>query len=98
MNTVLIVTSAPLCNQQPNQIKAASNNLYLITKKGRQLNMLPNRKMQTIVTQQALEQIGLSGRAELKAHRFFEGVWKECRAVIDYLEKYRKSGKDSSLQ
>lgn len=58
-----------------------------ISVKDKQFGMIPNKKMQVILTQQDLDQIKMAGLAELKAHQFFEGTWKECKAVLDFLEK-----------
>jgi uncharacterized membrane protein YgcG len=60
--------------------------ILLLSIKSKVFTMVPNKKLQAIITQEVLEKISKSGYTELKAHQFFEGVWNECKAVINFLE------------
>lgn len=61
-----------------------------ISIKGKQFVMIPNKKLQTVLTHDILEELVKSGTPELKAHQYFAGVWKVCTAVTDYLRKSKQ--------
>lgn len=63
--------------------------LIILSINDKTFGMIPNGMMQSVITQQVLDQIKPSGYTELKAHKFFEGIWKESKASIDFLENAR---------
>lgn len=62
--------------------------VFLLLVKGRLFQMIPNKKIQSILTQKVLNEIKDTGGgyALLKKHQYFEGLYAFCRATIDRLE------------
>lgn len=65
--------------------------IIFLSVKEKNFILFPDKKLQPILTHEVLKGLVESGYSELKAHRFFEGIWKLCKAVVEYLQKQENS-------
>lgn len=55
--------------------------------KEKNFTMFPDKKLRSILTHDVLDKISKSGYSDLKTHSFFTGIWKECKAVLNFWKK-----------
>ena len=74
-----------LTNHSVGNVTEEFGMVFLLSVKNKQFSETPNNKLEVILTQTVLNNLGQPGAIDLKAHRYFIGIWKQLMTVIDFL-------------